>query len=192
MPRPRLQRAATARREKVQLRIREQSLVIYAFLCQCASIFGGRYCRGSTMMNTHTHTRTHTCVYATKSISSVFRVYYHVDTYGVRYLRVAYWYSDEVYMRRSSFGHMNGSNFYAVKLWIYIYIPWVFDGWHTLMKDTSREDCVSVHHNTLEACWSNPWDDRTDNGLWLTLANGGLSALMCDYYIGCKQEALYM
>ena len=32
----------------------------------------------------------------------------------------------------------------------------------------------------------------TDNGLWLTLVNGVLSALACDGYIGCKQEAIYM
>ena len=38
-----------------------------------------------------------------------------------------------------------------------------------------REDCVSIHHNTLEACWSNPCDDR---------------ALACDDHLGCKQEAL--
>jgi hypothetical protein len=31
MPRPRLQRAATARREKVQLRIREQSFIVVTF-----------------------------------------------------------------------------------------------------------------------------------------------------------------
>jgi hypothetical protein len=45
-------------------------------------------------MNTHTHTHTHTRVYVDKShhiySNSVFRVYYHVDTCGVRYLRVAY------------------------------------------------------------------------------------------------------
>ena len=39
-----------------------------------------------------------------------------------------------------------------------------------------REGCVSIHHNTLEACWSNPCDDR---------------ALACDDHLGCKQEALY-
>ena len=31
-----------------------------------------------------------------------------------------------------------------------------------------------------------------DNGLWLTLVNGGLSALACGDHLGCKQEALYM
>jgi hypothetical protein len=45
-------------------------------------------------MNTHTHTNTHTRVYADKShhnySNSEFRVYYHIDTYDVRYLRVAY------------------------------------------------------------------------------------------------------
>jgi hypothetical protein len=46
------------------------------------------------MVNTHTHTHTHTHVYVDKSHhnynSSEFRVYYHVDTCGVRCLRVAY------------------------------------------------------------------------------------------------------
>ena len=49
--------------------------------------------RRSKMMNTHTHTHSHTHVYADKSHhnynSSEFRVYYHIDTCGVRYLRVA-------------------------------------------------------------------------------------------------------
>ena len=40
-----------------------------------------------------------------------------------------------------------------------------------------KEDCVSIPHNTLEACWSNPCDDR---------------ALACDDHLGYKQEALYM
>jgi len=47
------------------------------------------------MKNTRTHAHTHTHMCICDKIhhnynSSVFRVYYHVDTYGVRYLRVAY------------------------------------------------------------------------------------------------------
>jgi hypothetical protein len=45
-------------------------------------------------MNTHTHRHTNTRVYADKShhnySNSEFRVYYLIDTCGVRYLRVAY------------------------------------------------------------------------------------------------------
>ena len=49
--------------------------------------------------------------------------------------------------------------------------------WVTYFVRWLREDCVSIHHNTLEACWSNPCDDR---------------ALACDDHLGCKQEALYI
>ena len=51
--------------------------------------------RSSALTEEHAHTRTHahTPVYMRiyhNYSSSEFRVYYHVDTYGARYLRVAY------------------------------------------------------------------------------------------------------
>ena len=38
-----------------------------------------------------------------------------------------------------------------------------------------KEDCVSIHHNTLEACWLNPCDDR---------------ALACDDHLGCTRRSI--
>jgi hypothetical protein len=52
MPRPRLQLAATARREKVQLRIREQNF-FYTILLPPRAQLCIRYC--SNLVNTHTY-----------------------------------------------------------------------------------------------------------------------------------------
>ena len=38
-----------------------------------------------------------------------------------------------------------------------------------------KEDCVSIHHNTLEACWLNPCDDR---------------ALACDDHLGYTRRSI--
>ena len=84
MPRPRLQRAATARREKVQLRIREQSFYLHpnAWVpCEdtlrqhavkkvryhAPVLHARKICaqaRFTCRIGTQTHTRTHTCLYS--------------------------------------------------------------------------------------------------------------------------------
>ena len=88
-----------------------------------------------------------------------------------------------------------------VLFWLYTRVTYFIVYYHHMLTPTtsefvwSREDCISVSylHNRGLLIKSVRWPSAsTDNGLWLTVANGGLSALACGGYIGCKQETLYL